>query len=256
MNLATIIGMFGGIAVVLYGIMVGGNLGDFWNLDSVFIVIGGTFLGGLACYSMKDFIDAMKVAAKAFGEQKFDVQGAIDTIINLANTARKEGLLFLEDSVKSLGEPFLQKGILLIIDGTDPELVKGILETELSYIEERHEVKKSVFETLGLLAPAFGMIGTLVGLINMLKSLSDPSSLGPAMSVALITTFYGSFLANLVFNPIAWKLKELTNKEILYKTVLIEGMLSIQAGENPRIIQEKLMSFLPASEHKAEVGAQ
>ncbi len=251
MNISTVIGLFGGIAVMIIGILWAGQpLLTYYDTSSVFIVIGGTLCGTLLAYPLNVFIGAFKAAGAIFSDKKADIQGAINTIIELANTARKEGLLFLEDSVKNLGDPFLQKGILLIIDGTDPELVKGILETELDYIEQRHSLYKGVFDTMAALGPAFGMLGTLIGLIAMLKNLSDPAALGPGMAVALITTFYGSIIANMICTPIAIKLKEQTDRELLYKTVLIEGMLSIQAGENPRIIEEKLVSFLPAGERR------
>ena len=144
----------------------------------------------------------------------------------------------LEDAAYQLGDEFLQKGILLIVDGTDPELVKNIMETELAFLEERHKEGQSIFETMGTLAPAFGLIGTIIGLINMLKQLDNPSAIGPGMAVALVTTFYGAMFANLIFIPIAGKLKVRSREEVLIKEVMIEGMLSIQAGENPRIIEE------------------
>jgi chemotaxis protein MotA len=150
----------------------------------------------------------------------------------------------LEDAAYQVEDDFLKKGILLIVDGTDPELVRNILETELAFLEDRHKTGQSIFETMGALAPAFGMIGTLIGLIRMLRNLNNPEAIGPGMAVALLTTFYGALLANLVFIPVAGKLKIRSNEEILNKEVMIEGMLSIQAGENPRIIEEKLKAFL------------
>lgn len=168
----------------------------------------------------------------------------ITKIIELSNVARKEGLLSLEEAAGNLEDDFMKKGIMLIVDGTDPELVRGILETELNSIEDRHKGKIGFWETCASMGPAWGMIGTLVGLIIMLQHMSDPSTLGPAMAVALITTFYGSMLANWVCTPTANKLKTNNAIEVQAKEIMIEGLLSIQAGENPRVIEEKLKSFL------------
>ena len=168
----------------------------------------------------------------------------IKSLIDLSNIARKEGLLALEEAAGSIENEFMKKGVLLIVDGTDPELVRSIMETELSCIETRHKGYIGFWENLGSMGPAWGMIGTLIGLINMLKNLSDINAVGPSMAVALVTTFYGSVLANWVCTPISSKLKANTETEIQMKEVMVEGLLSIQAGENPRVIEEKLKSFL------------
>ena len=173
-----------------------------------------------------------------------NVPEIIQKIIDLSNVARKEGLLSLEEAAGDIADPFLQKGILLVVDGTDPELVRAIMETELVSVEGRHKDKIGFWEDLGAMGPAWGMIGTLIGLINMLKALDDPSAIGPAMAVALITTLYGSLLANWICAPVASKLKKKNADEMLVKEIEIEGLLSIQAGENPRVIEEKLKSFL------------
>lgn len=161
-----------------------------------------------------------------------------------AEKARREGLLALEQDVMEINDPFLQKGIQLVVDGTDPELVRNILETKLTFLEERHQKGRGLFSTMGQLAPSFGLIGTLIGLIQMLSQLDDPTNLGSGMAVALITTLYGALLANLLFNPLAGKLRIRSLEEVLLKEVMIEGVLSIQAGENPRIVREKLNAFL------------
>ena len=168
--------------------------------------------------------------------------------------ARKEGLLSLEEAAADLDDDFLKKGILLIVDGTDPELVRAIMETELISIEGRHKAKVGFWDTLGAMGPAWGMIGTLVGLVNMLQNMSDPSAIGPAMATALLTTLYGSMLANWICAPVASKLKENNGAEIMVKEIMIEGLLSIQAGENPRVIEEKLKSFLAPSERNLAGG--
>jgi chemotaxis protein MotA len=173
-----------------------------------------------------------------------DEATTIRNIIDLSNIARKEGLLSLEETANNLEDEFLKKGILLIVDGTDPELVRAILETELTCIENRHKKVIGFWETVGAMGPAWGMIGTLIGLVNMLKTLEDSASIGPNMAVALITTFYGSLLANWISAPIATKLRSNNNIEMMLKEVMIEGLLSIQAGENPRVIEERLKSYL------------
>jgi chemotaxis protein MotA len=245
LDLATIIGIIAGMGLVLWGILNAGQLSWFWSFSSVLIVIGGTISATFIAYPLNKVLSTFKVVKKAFSNTDFRLNEIISEIINLANVARREGLLALEEAVEGINDEFLQKGVMLIVDGTDPELVKNILETELSFLEERHSEGKGLFDIMATLAPAFGMIGTLIGLVSMLKQLDDPSTIGPSMAVALITTFYGSLLANLFFVPIGKKLKIKSREEILLKEIMIEGLLSIQAGENPRIIEEKLKAFLP-----------
>ncbi|NLJ67188.1 MAG: motility protein A [Clostridiales bacterium] len=248
MDVSTLAGIVAGVAFIIVGIILGGTLQSFYDLPSIMIVFGGTIAATMVSYPFRRLISFTKVVKKLFLTSDEKPQEAIVRIIELANIARKEGLLALEEAAYGTDDPFLQKGILLIVDGTDPELVKNILETELDFVEERHQEGQGIFETMASLAPAFGMIGTLIGLINMLKNLDDPSTLGPSMSVALVTTLYGSMLANLFFTPMAIKLKYKSSQEILLKEIMLEGMLSIQAGENPRIIEEKLKAFLPPSD--------
>ncbi|QEK12269.1 motility protein A [Crassaminicella thermophila] len=256
MDLATILGIVVGIAFVIGGIMIDGSVLTFYNLPSIVIVIGGTIAGTLVAYPLNKVKDSLVIVKKAFTTKSLNPTEVIDNIIEIANIARREGLLALEEAAENINDEFLQKGVMLIVDGTDPELVRNILETELSFIEERHGEGRSIFDTLGSLAPAFGMVGTLIGLINMLKTLEDPSTVGPKMSVALITTFYGAVLANLIFIPIAAKLKIRSREEILIKELMVEGLLSIQAGENPRIIEVKLKSFLPPKQRKTSEDDQ
>ena len=245
MDLATIAGIIVGLIFIVMGIMQDGEIITYLNLPSILIVIGGTVSATFVAYPLFKVVEAIKVVKKAFSSHVLEAGVIIEKIIELANTARKEGLLALEEASEEIDDAFLQKGVMLVVDGTDPELVRNLLETELSFVEERHKEGQGIFETLGAFSPAFGMIGTLIGLINMLRRLDDPSTIGPAMAVALITTFYGSLMANLLFLPIANKLKIRSREEILLKEIMLEGMLSIQAGENPRIIEEKLKAFLP-----------
>ena len=217
---------------------------DYYDLPSVIITIGGSIAGVLASNKLKDFIIGLKSISLAFKEKVIDPGAVISNIIDLSNVARKEGLLALEEASNDIEDPFLKKGIMLVVDGTDPELVRGILETELTCLEERHKKVISFWEKWAELGPAWGMIGTLIGLVNMLNNMEDASTIGPSMAVALITTLYGSIIANWLCNPVATKMKVDNDLEVIVKEVMVEGLLSIQAGENPRVIEEKLKSFL------------
>ena len=197
---------------------------------------------------LKNLIKTIGVAFKA---NKVDLNKDLELILNLANIARREGILQLEETVSSMDDPFIKKGVMLIIDGADPELVSKVMETEIDFISERHAQGQAVLLQMSSYSPAFGMIGTLIGLINMLADLNDMASLGGNMAVALVTTFYGSVLANLIFTPLAKKLGSMSSDEILRKQMALEGMLSIQDGENPRIIREKLNAFLSQSQLRA-----
>lgn len=193
---------------------------------------------------MNSFVAGLKSITLIFKTSTMNVPEIIQKIIDLSNVARKEGLLSLEEAASDIDDEFLKKGILLIVDGTDPELVRAIMETELTSVEGRHKEKIGFWENLGAMGPAWGMIGTLIGLILMLKDLSDLAAVGPNMATALITTYYGSVLANWICAPVATKLKGKNDEEMMVKEIEIEGLLSIQAGENPRVIEEKLKSFL------------
>lgn len=248
MDLASIIGLLGCISIIIYGIVSGvDGASALWNyidMPSVYITIGGTFLCVLTGFSLKDYLNGFKSLLLVFRSPSINGGETIRVIIELSNVARKEGLLSLEEAADNLEDDFLKKGILLIVDGTDPELVRAILETDLTCIETRHGTVTSFWETIASMGPAWGMIGTLIGLINMLQNMEDSSTIGPSMATALITTLYGSMLANWIALPIAQKLKANNDKEIMIKEVMIEGLLSIQAGENPRVIEEKLKSFI------------
>lgn len=248
MDLASIIGLVLAFFLMIFG-MANGDFGIAalpWFLDvpSILITFGGTFGSVLASCTMQGFLSGLKSIKLIFKVPELDSIGTIRQIIDLSNVARKEGLLALEESANALEEPFMKKGILLIVDGTDPELVRGILEAELMNIDTRHQKNIGFWKQVGSMGPAWGMIGTLIGLILMLKNLSDPDSIGPTMATALVTTYYGSVLANWLSGPIATKLTLFNDDEIQLKEIMIEGLLSIQAGENPRVIEEKLKSFL------------
>ncbi|HOJ77417.1 MAG TPA: motility protein A [Bacillota bacterium] len=247
----TLIGVVGGLIVVAIGIMLNGSLLGFVDYPSMFITFGGSAMALLVNYQFSQFIGAFKAMMLLFKKDESDVERVLEEIVEYAKKARREGLLALEDEVQKSDDEFLKKGIQLIVDGTDPELVRSILEIELSFMEERHQTNKSFFESWGALAPGFGMIGTVIGLIQMLANLEDVSKIGPSMAVALITTFYGALFANLICTPIAGKLAIRSSNEQFLKQLMIEGILSIQAGENPRIVEEKLTAFLSPSQRNA-----
>lgn len=249
MDLASILGLILCFAVMVYGILVGQEsiavLSNFINPNSILITLGGAFMSVMiTAPDIKGFLDNLKSISLIFRKVLSNEENTIRTIIELSNVARKEGLLALEEAANNIDDEFLKKGVLLIVDGTDPELVRSIMETELTCVEERHASKVNFWDTLAAMGPAWGMIGTLIGLINMLQKMDDPKAIGPNMAVALVTTFYGSVLANWVCIPISTKLKANNAQEIRIKEVMVEGLLSIQAGENPRVIEEKLKSFL------------
>lgn len=256
MDIASLIGLIMGFVMLVYGIISNhADVVTYLNFPSAIITFGGAIFATMLSYSMQDFLNSMKSIKLIFKTSTMNTSEMIKSIIDLSNVARKEGLLSLEEAAADLDEPFLKKGILLIVDGTDPDLVRGIMETELVSIESRHKTVISFWEALASMGPAWGMIGTLVGLVNMLNNMSDPSKIGGDMAVALITTLYGSVLANWLCTPVAGKLKAQNAQEMQLKEIMVEGLLSIQAGENPRVIEEKLKSFL-APKERASAGEE
>lgn len=247
MDIASILGLVICLGMMVLGIITSGGVGAFKNfldVPSAAVTFGGAFCCILASNSLNNFVEGLKSFSLILKAPAYNTADTINKIIELSNVARKEGLLSLEEASSQIDDAFLKKGILLIVDGTDPDLVRGIMETELVCIEARHKSKIGFWDDVGAMGPAWGMIGTLLGLVNMLQNMSDPSSIGPSMAVALITTLYGSVLANWICAPVSKKLSYNNSVEITEKEVMIEGLLSIQAGENPRVIEEKLKSFL------------
>lgn len=249
MDLASLVGIIMGFVLCIYGIVSDSGfsaLEGFASGSSAFITFGGAFFSVMVMQgSIPKFLSNLKSISLIFKPVKANEEETIRTIIELSNVARKDGLLALEEAANTIEDEFLKKGVMLIVDGTDPELVRSILETELNCIEGRHKEVVHFWENLASMGPAWGMIGTLIGLINMLGAMGDDvGSVGPAMAVALITTLYGSLLANWIATPTATKLGTNNDVEIRTKEVMVEGLLSIQAGENPRVIEEKLKSFL------------
>ncbi|MFW6138144.1 MAG: motility protein A [Spirochaetota bacterium] len=258
MDVATLGGLAIGFFVIIMGIITAGGfrgLGGFVSIPAMFITIGGSFAAIMVSNTLSRTLGLMRVAMNAIREKPMDSGRIISMIVTFSEKARREGLLALEDDLDELEDDFLRKGIQLVVDGTDPEIIRNIMNTELNNMQSRHGDGIKIFEDWGTLAPAFGMTGTLIGLILMLANIEDKSAIGPGMSTALITTLYGVILANLVFIPIANKLTYVSNQEVLVREIMIEGTLSIQSGDNPRIVKEKLISFLPP-EVRAQVEEQ
>ncbi|MGE5552335.1 MAG: motility protein A [Betaproteobacteria bacterium] len=257
MDIASIIGIVAGAVLLLWGMMLGNtSIKVFWDFPSVLITFGGTLGAMFVQFPLESIKEIPRIVKKVFVVKKQDPAEVIRMMVGFAQKARREGLLALEEEAQNLDDEFLKKGIQLVVDGTDPQLVRNILEVELTFLEERHASGASILTFWAATAPGFGMIGTLIGLIQMLLNLDDPSSLGPGMATALITTFYGATAANWICNPMAQKLKARSSEEILLKEVMIEGILSIQAGENPRIVEEKLKAFLAPGERRTATQEQ
>jgi len=243
MDIATLIGILGGFGLII-GAIGGANIQFFISVPSVMIVVLGTTCGVMVNFPLKDVIGAIGVAKKTLLSKIANPADLVPMLVDFGKKARSDGILVLQNETGKISEPFILKGIQLAIDGMEPQAILKILENEIEYIKERHKSGYDVIVAFGTLAPAFGMIGTLVGLVLMLQNMSDPSSIGPAMSLALITTFYGAVLANLVFMPMAGKLKKLSSDEILVLELSLEAIVSIASGDNPRIIEQKLHGFL------------
>ena len=242
MDLATLIGLIGSFAFILMAMLVGGDLVMFADTSSVLIVFGGSLFIVLMKYNISQFFGAAKIAAKAFIFKTDKPDDLIAQIVTMSDAARKGGFLALEEM--EVENPFLRKGIDLLVDGHDADTVRMILRKDIALTNERHEQGASIFSALGDVAPAMGMIGTLIGLVAMLSNMDDPKSIGPAMAVALLTTLYGSILANMVALPIADKLMLRKNEERLNRLLILDGVLAIQEGQNPRVIDSYLKNYL------------
>ncbi len=243
MDIGTLIGLVLGFSLIVGAIVLGGSIGGFVDLPSVIIVFGGTIATTFIMYAMPVALGAVKVAMKALFTKTREAPKLIELMVRLAEKARKESLVALEKV--QIEDPFVKKGIQLVADGTSQDLVRVVLDTEVAGMRRRHIQGQGMFKAMGTMAPAFGMIGTLIGLVKMLQNLSDPGSIGPAMAVALLTTFYGAVLANVVFLPVAKKLEERSDEEAYYMEIATEGIMSIMNGDHPTIVREKLLAYLP-----------
>jgi len=246
LDFLSVVGLVGGAAVLVVAIFLGGNANIFWSLSAVLITVGGTFCATMLTYGLQELSAAFKALRYVFSFQLRSPQELIGLFVELARKAR------LEDDIDRLDDPFFKKSLRLMVDALEPEAIKDILNIDIETTRERHLTNQGVFKTLGTYAPSFGMAGTLIGLVNMLSQLDDPASLGPSMAVALLTTFYGMIMAYLFFLPIAGKLEQRSRVEILNKELMLEAVISIQSGINPRILEERLWSFLSPDAAKEE----
>lgn len=244
MDLGTVIGFcFGWFVIIWFGIGPT-KLMMFWDIPSVAITIGGTMAGVMISFPLKFLGKTGTVMKQAIFHKDLDPIAIVKQIVDFAEQARREGILCLEARAQEVKDEFLKKGIQLAVDGTEPDLIRTILTNEISFISDRHGQNSSIMADAANLGPAFGMIGTLVGLVLMLADMSNPDAIGPAMAVALITTFYGALIANLVCTPFESKLKRYSAEEINLKNLMLEGIMSLQSGDNPKIVQMKLETFL------------
>jgi chemotaxis protein MotA len=249
MDLATLIGMFLGISLVGYAVFSGAGpkAGVFIDPASAMMVIGGSIAATMTSFPLAAFLRSGKIFGKALMHKEQSAQQLISDLVGYAEIARRDGILSLENATRDANDPFIVKGIQMAVDGTDPELIEQIMNNELEAIASRHDQGKAIFDNFGKYGPAFGMIGTLVGLVVMLMNMNDPDAIGPGMAMALLTTLYGSLFANLFALPIADKLSQRSDEELMLKTIIVKGVMSIQSGDNPRIVEQKLKTFLPPS---------
>lgn len=245
MDLATVVGIVLGAALVLMAILMGGSFGAYVDAPSMLIVLGGATAATMAAYPLYRFMKLPSVLMKTLFSKPVDSLELVKQIVELAEVARRDGILALENSVETIDDEFLIRGIQMAVDGSDPEVIQSAMEIELENLMDRHDAGKGLLDAFGRYAPAFGMIGTLIGLVAMLSNMDDPSKIGAGMAAALLTTLYGALMANIVFLPLADKLAQRSTEEVLAKTIVIQGVMSIQSGDNPRNVQMKLMTFLP-----------
>lgn len=247
MDIATVIGLMTGVALMLWAITGKSDLSTFIDGASVAIVVGGSVCAALVSFPIQHVLGVARVVRNCFFARPRDPQVLIGEIVKYAEKARRDGILALERVTAEIDDPFLISGIQMAVDGTDPDLIEMVMMNDVDAVDARHAEGRALFENIGRFAPAFGMIGTLIGLVIMLKNMEDPSSIGPAMAVALLTTLYGALLANLVALPMAEKLALRSREEMLLRMIVIKGVMAIQSGDNPRIVEQKLKTFLPSS---------
>ncbi|RQD72968.1 motility protein A [Desulfonatronospira sp. MSAO_Bac3] len=245
MDISTVLGIVIAFGLFITAITLGGSPAVFINFPAALIVLGGTIGATMVNYPLGHVLGLVGVIKHAFMKKVEDPASITEQFIQYANKARREGILSLEPVIKEVDDPYLKKGLQLTVDGMEPQTIQEIMETEISHIEDRHQTGADILGAMGAFAPAMGMIGTIIGLVLMLQDLDDPAAIGPAMAIALITTFYGVILANVLFVPMSGKLKTRSKEEILVKEMMLEGILCISKGENPRIIEEKFNSYLP-----------
>ena len=255
MDIATPAGLLIGFVLLIVSVIMGGGASGitaFINIPSMMIVVGGTICATLVRYPLQRVTGVISLIMKTIFVKLSSPQAEMQNLIEYAKIARREGLLALENKIADIKDTFLSKSIQLLVDGTDADGLRAILEKEIENVRGRHAIGKGVLESMGTVAPAFGMMGTLIGLVLMLRELDDPSKIGVGMATALITTFYGVLLANLIFLPMSGKLDVRSKEETLLKELILEGVVSIQSGDNPSIVEEKLKGFLSPSQRKVK----
>jgi len=251
MDIATILGVISAFGLVCIAIVMGGGIQLFINIPALMIVVGGTLGATMINYPLRDVFGVFKVVKKALLARNASLTELIKRFMAFAQKSRKEGILALENEIKEVNDDFLKKGVQLAIDGLEPQEISNILETEVDFVRSRHQLGAEIFSTMGTFSPALGMIGTLIGLVQMLQTMDDPSKIGPAMAVALLTTFYGSIMANIVCLPISGKLRTRSKEEVLTKEMAIQGIVSLSNGDNPRILEQKLQAFIPPNQRES-----
>ncbi|MCA9771589.1 MAG: MotA/TolQ/ExbB proton channel family protein [Myxococcales bacterium] len=244
MDIATILGLIASFGLIGYG-MSGGGLATFIDVPSLVMVFGGTIGVTFINYPLGTVLGAGGLMKHAFISHPPDSAATTKKIVEFSSIVRREGILALQEPLKSLEDPFLKKGIQLAVDGQEPDGIRDILGLEISNLEERHKLGAELFASMAATSPAMGLLGTLIGLVTMLKSLDDPSSIGPAMALALLTTFYGAIFANVLFLPVSGKLKFRSKEESSAMAIAVEGVLAITNGDNPRVVEQKLHAYLP-----------
>jgi chemotaxis protein MotA len=256
MDIATIIGLITGTGLILWAVMGKSDLGAFMDAGSVAIVIGGSVSAALISFPIHNLLGVARVIKNCFLSKARDPKQLITEMVQYAEIARRDGILALENVTADIKDPFVVSGVQMAVDGTDPDLIEAIMMNDLEAVESRHAEGKALFDNIGKFAPAFGMIGTLIGLVIMLRNMDDPSKIGPAMAVALLTTLYGALLANLFAMPMAEKLGLRSREEVLLKVIVIKGVMAIQSGDNPRIVEQRLKTFLPNRVRSATVESK
>lgn len=246
MDFASIIGLLLAASLIMGSIMLGSApITAFIDMPSILVVLGGSMAAGMMSFPLKNFLGTPMVLKNAFFNKSPSIPQLIEQIVSLADTARRDGLLALESRLGDIDNSFITLGVQMAVDGTRAEVIEDIMRTEMDAVATRHRDGKSILDQLGRFAPAYGMIGTLLGLIMMLSDMSDPSNIGTGMAVALITTLYGAIAANVLFMPFAEKLGFISKQELLVMEIVVRGIMAIQSGENPRVIEQKLSTFLP-----------
>jgi chemotaxis protein MotA len=256
MDIATVIGLIMVLALVAGSILVGGgSFSAFWDLPSVLVVCGGCLASVLICFPFRRMLSSPLIVKNVFFHKSPDVHALIQTLVGLAETARRDGLLALESRLDELDNDFIKLGIQMAVDGSQPEIIEDVMRSAMESLATRHSDGKALVDQMGRFAPAFGMIGTLMGLIMMLGNMSDPSQIGAGMAVALITTLYGAILSNGIFLPFAEKLAFHNKHELRAMEIALRGIMAIQSGENPRAVEQKLKTFLPPGDSRRSEAA-